>query len=419
MNRRPAQGSTRRAHRPFRAMAGVAAFGVVLVVAGCAPRPAPPQRHPLGFPSPLAGPGSPELDRSRLQTLEDGWRHLLEDRAGEAMAAARAVGGPGGRLLELQTEGLVDSAAALEGLRDLTRSAPGYAAAWLTLSIFAERAGDEPAAWEAARRGAELWPDEPWRQRVRRLGERWIGDRVDAARDAVGESPAEALETVRRALALDPDSPDGRLVEAAALVGLDRLDEAEGALAGLEDRPEARMLLGEIAERRRDWLAAMSHYQQVPADVPGRARALLRAQLRWRLEVLPGWVREAADSPSLTRQQLAVLLVSLLPQLESLSGGQVPLMSDIVDLPGRGEIVTVVRLGLMSVDRLEHRFDPLREVTPEQAREAVDAAVERLGWSPVEWCGDVVSSGCSDIAAPVTGHAVTRVLLELAEGERP
>jgi len=418
MTRRHPQAPARRGHRPFRAVAGVSALVVALVV-GCAPRPAPPQRHPLGFPSPTAGPGSPELDRTGLQALDDGWRSLLEDRAAEATAAARTVGGRAGTLLELQAAGLADPAAVLDGLRDLTRSNAGYAAAWLTLSIFAERSGDEQAAWRAARRGAELWPTEPWSGRVRSLGERWIGDRVDAARDAVGSSPAEALETVRRALALDPDNPDGRLVEARALLGLDRLDEAEAAAVEVEDRPEAQLLLGEIAERRGDWLGAMSRYQEVPAGVPGRDRALLRAQLRWRLEVLPGWVREAADSPSLTRRQLAVLLVSLLPQLESLEGGPVPLMSDIVDLPGRGAIVTAVRLGLMSVDRLEHRFDPHRTVTPEQTRDAVDAAVARLGWSPVDWCDDVVSSGCSDIDAPVTGHAVTRVLLELAEGDRP
>lgn len=415
---RPPQGPSRTGRRSFPAVAGAVAVAVVAFVVGCAPRPAPPQRHPLGFPSPLAGPGSPELDQTQLQTLENGWRRLLEDRAGEAAAAGRAAGGSAGTLLELQAEGLSDPAAALGGLRDLTRSDRGFASAWLTLSIFAERAGDEPAAWEAALRGADLWPDEPWRERVRTLGERWIGDRVNVARETAGERPAAALETVRRALALDPDNPDGRLVEARALLGLDRLEEAEEAASGLEDRPEARMLMGEIAERRRDWLGAMSHYQEIPAGVPGRDRALLRVQLRWRLEVLPGWVREAADSPSLTRQQLAVLLVSLLPQLESLSGGSVPLMSDIVDLPGRGEVVTVVRLGLMSVDRLERRFDPHRPVTPEQAREAIEAAVARLGWRPVEWCGDVVSSGCSDLEAPVTGHAVTRVLLELAEGER-
>ena len=60
----------------------------------------------------------------------------------------------------------------------------------------------------------------------------------------------------------------------------------------------------------------------------------------------------------LTRGDLAVVLVSVLPRLETLPGGAVPVMSDIVDHPGQREIITVVRLGIMNADRRGHLFYP-------------------------------------------------------------
>ena len=200
------------------------------------------------------------------------------------------------------------------------------------------------------------------------LHDRLVEQRVEDADQLLEHGdPAAGLAAVRVALELDPEHRYGRLVAARALLAHGEAADAEAILVSLGRDPDALFISGSIAERRQDWQTAMDLFAAVPPDYPGRDAALRRVQLRWRLTQLPAHVQEALVSPRLTRSQLAVLLVDLMPQLETFSGGTVPVLSDIVDLPSHREILTAVRLDLLEVDPLEHSFHPHRVA---EAREA-------------------------------------------------
>jgi hypothetical protein len=162
----------------------------------------------------------------------------------------------------------------------------------------------------------------------------------------------------------------------------------------------------------------MDRYGALPVDTPGREAALHRAQIKWRLSVLPEHVQSALASARLSRVELASLVVALVPELEAIGGGRVPLLSDIVDLASQREIVTMVRLELMEVDRLEHRFYPRREVTAEEFSSAVDRLSELVGVSPPSWCDPPrVLSSCVELSVPIAGEAVAELIMGLVHGE--
>jgi len=93
-------------------------------------------------------------------------------------------------------------------------------------------------------------------------------------------------------------------------------------------------------------------------------------------------------------------------------------MSDIVDHPGQREIITVVRLGIMSADRREHRFFPDAPVSIETVQDAIQRTRTLLGLTAPVWCtdSDVVGSGCLSITPPPSGGAVVRAVLDHQPG---
>jgi len=384
------------------------------------PPPASPSQA-LAFPSPLDGPGLPELEETQHKAVARGWAELEAGRPDLAeRAVAKAAVTPAGRLLSLQISLLRGDTKIEPGLVDLTRENPTYAAPWLTLSVEAEREDNENTALDSARTGARLWPAQRWTDRVQQLETRWIDDRVRRAKSALGEEQAEqALEIVDRALDLAPDSREGLLTRTHALIFLGRIDEAERVLSRLPADVEATLISAEIAERRRDWLGAMDRYSALPANYPQRAAALQRVQLRWRLSQLPGYAQQALASQELTRGELAILVVSLVPQVRTFGSGEVPLLTDIVELPYQREILTAVSSGLLSADTLEHRFHPQRSSTVEEARAAVEGLASLLDIPAPTWCAPdlVVQSPCTSVSQPVTGRALTEVVLRVVQGE--
>ena len=262
-------------------------------------------------------------------------------------------------------------------------TAPEYAAAWLTLSVAAERADNEGLALQAAERGASLWPDKRWVERTQSLRRRWIDDRVEAANTLFASGdPRASLTTLEPALALDPNNRDAILLQARSLIAVDSLDTAEAVLAGLpRDRdvvllsgsiaesrgdaaaairiysslpgdPEATLMAIALAEEEESWQTAMELFSSLPDDHPEKASGLRAAKLRWRVSVMPDYVREALSASDMNRSDLAVVIVTLAPVVETLPSNQVPLLSDIVDMPSQSEIITAARLGLIDIDRL-------------------------------------------------------------------
>jgi len=115
---------------------------------------------------------------------------------------------------------------------------------------------------------------------------------------------------------------------------------------------------------------------------------------------------------------VAVVLVSLQPRLTTFPGGSVPVMSDIVDHPGHREIITAVRLGIMSIDHREHRFNPDAAADEATVREAIERTRALVGLPAPVWCDDpaVLGSACTPIASPPSGGLVARAVLEPTSG---
>jgi tetratricopeptide (TPR) repeat protein len=435
------------------AAAALAAAALSLVLsAGCASAPAtaPPVR--LDFPAPDSGPGRPDLSRADQDQIDKGWKALLNGDAATTRAIASQAGAnPVSELLTLQAAMVAGSGDPVSDLERLTAAESEYAAAWLTLSVAAENADVEKVALDAASRGAELWSEKRWREREQRLHQRYVGDRVDSARVLYeAEDPDAALEALQPALELDPENRDAVLVKARALIALDQPDRAEVALSGLPrdpevvrlsgniaeargdlsaamriysslpDDPEAMLLAVAIAENQGDWLAAMNLYTSLPDERPEKGPGLRRAKLRWRLSVMPEYVQEAVDSPELERAQLAVVVVSLAPKVETLAGGQVPLLSDVMTLPSQNEILTATRLGLIESDQFLNRFHPERPVTAIEVRSAVDNLARLLELDRPRWCTDEADTRpCAAIAEPISGEGVAAIVIEVVtqEGE--
>jgi len=396
----------------------------ILVAAfGCAPQPPIIQPVPelADVPSPLSGPGVPGIDATDRSAVQEGWNRLLMGDTTAARAAVRpADRSPSARLLMLQSE-LVggDPGRSVDGLRELVSEEPDYAAAWASLSMAAERSGQEAVALRSARRTADLWRRDTWRSRADDLYARWVEDRIIDATDRLASGNADgALELARRVEELDPDRTDARMLEARALIALGHPTEADDILRQLPAEPAVVALSAELAEQRGDLLTALDRYSELPDSWEGRDRSIERVKRAWRRTVLPPYVQQALASSELTRGQLAAVLVALAPQLGPLEGGSVPLLTDIVDEPMQREILTVVRVGLMEPDRLEPRFVPDRAVTASEARAALEGAAHLLGWREPVWCGGgVLASGCIELSEPVSGEAVEQAIDRLARGD--
>ncbi len=439
----------RRIGRHLRRAALASAVGLLVVAAGCAPATVSEPTAAFGFPAPDSGPGHPQLDSTAQRHIDEGWKALLRgDLTAAEARAGEADPSPAARLLELQAKTVAGSQAAVSGLEELVDAQTQYAAAWLTLSVAAEKAGREHAAYAAARRGAELWPSQTWVERAAALHKRWVDDRVVSARaEFDGGRPAEALSILEPALAVDAASREAVFLEVDSLVALrefDRADEALAALpldpevmryaggvaeargdldaamkiyAAIEGDPEALALAAAIAEEKGAWQQAMDCYAALPADWPDRDVRLRRAKLRWRLSVMPAYVQEAMTSPKLERGQLAVVLVAAAPELETVPGGRVPLLSDIMDVPSQREILTAVRLGLLEVDTIEHRFHPQNAATVGETREAITRLAGLLGVAAPHFCDAAAAGPCTTLEEPLRGDTVAGIVLNLVERE--
>ena len=179
------------------------------------------------------------------------------------------------------------------------------------------------------------------------------------------------------------------------------------------------MLLAGLAEDRGDLSVAMQYYTSVPEDTAGREESLARVKLEWRRQNLPSYVQEALAADELTRAGLAAILVGLVPEAHAFGGGQVPLLSDILETPSRKEILTVVRLDLMDVDRLQHQFYPDRAVSPAETQRAINRMCALLEVDPPIWCANASVSppSCAQFDTPVGGREVADVIIGTTQGE--
>jgi tetratricopeptide (TPR) repeat protein len=402
----------------FRALgrAAIAAVAVAAVAMGAS-------AATVDFPGPLEGPGRPSLKKSETKRLTKAWNKL---EAGDLTAASKLLrkvrGNPAGELLGLQIRMVSDDEPPVDSLVALCSNNRDYAAAWATLTAAKVRVGDEMGALEAADRVAVLWPDSPWAATAAELREQWVEDRLAAALDALNDgNPDRTLELLEQTNALDPENREALILEALALIDLDRQEEATEILLGMPDNPDVWFLLAQLAEQRGDLFAAMQYYTQLPADTPGRAEGLQRVKLAWRIKNLPSYVQDALASEEVNRAELALILVGLVPEAHAVGGGQVPVLPDIVDLPSQREILTAVRLDLMEVDEIQRQFDPDRPVTADESRAAIDGLCKLLNLDLPIWCTetDEHDATCVMLDTPIRGQEVAEIILQATHGEGP
>jgi tetratricopeptide (TPR) repeat protein len=264
-------------------------------------------------------------------------------------------------------------AAAVETLAPLVERSPHYVAAQLLLGHCGEELDDLPGAALAY---AEIAEEATYAAaRLAALGPRardaaveriraWAADgEIDAARRALAElrrwAPRD-VETLAVVSALASSLGD-RLLElevVRALVQNGAMDRGT-----LERQATLELELGDTG-------VGLQILEDLTREFPGDpvlAESLGRARFAWRLTMLPEPARGLGKSPELNRGQLAALLYWVFPGVRYTRPAEAIIANDILDHPHRTEIVRVVNLGIMEVDRNLHA------VRPDAAAMRVDA----------------------------------------------
>lgn len=184
------------------------------------------------------------------------------------------------------------------------------------------------------------------------------------------ETDPRGLIYLREALALDPSSSVARLILVRRLVALKRYDDArreiDPLLRGTDvDRDDVQELAAEIEVGAGRFQEAISRYERLSRKTRDERiiRRLTEVKEQWRLTNLPIQYRRAAESGSITRADLAVLLYWNLDSVRFAQVSEPPIAVDISDSIGRDELVRAMAMRLFQVDPIMRRVDPSRTVT--------------------------------------------------------
>ena len=164
---------------------------------------------------------------------------------------------------------------------------------------------------------------------------------------------------------------------------------------------------------------AMASYETLPATTRSAPRPFSGPSASAWNSNLSMCAQQVFASTLLTRADLAVLLVSLAPQLEA-EDQQIAGAFRYCRLPAPVKILTAVRCNLFAFDRLDHRFFPSQVARPEEVRSAVEGMCRILDIKPPVWChGEEVTAGCTVISIPVRGEQIAELVSRLTETEKP
>lgn len=372
---------------------------VVLFSTSCtqAPAPVPPSYVPSAemayLPSPLSGyPLS--VDGGRLDDVR--LAHAgLERMPEKALALATemldedAAFHPASVLFAQAQFLRGEDRVVLEELAPVVEDVPSYVAAQLVRGRAAERLGEDLTAVRAfraiadhsnlaERRAEELLPRgveklldellvdlergqlEAAQPRLTELVE-WVGEEdprvleIELRRAVLAADEEQELSLIRRLLAAQ-----GEAGEAASEPSLEPVLKPGSRTWELLLRQAALELeAGEV----RQGLDLFERLAAVDAEDAQVREGLGRAVFLRRLQLLPVRVQELGRNPELDRADLATILYWLVPSVRYARVDNPPIANDILDHPQRDEIVRVVGLGLMRVDRTLHQFEPTRSVT--------------------------------------------------------
>ncbi|HEY5897003.1 MAG TPA: tetratricopeptide repeat protein [Burkholderiales bacterium] len=305
-----------------------------------------------------------------------------------------------------------DKASNLRVVRTLAGRHPELPEAHIALAQAAAAAGDERTAVDAAHRAAQLRPD-------------WEVPVVLEAQVLQKRSPAEAAKRLGEFVERNPNSREGRLNYARALIFDKRLPEArkqfEALLAanpgdtqliymvGLtafqlkdyavaedsmkrllaskdyRDPDGARYVLGQIAEEQKQWPRAIQWYEQIldgEHALPARLRTANAMAKQGKLDAARDYLRRvSADSPD-EQVQLTVAEAQLLRDANKNKEAFELLEKALKQEPEQPELLYDFALTaekLEKYDVLEDNLRKLMEVKPDHAH-----AYNALGYSFAE-----------------------------------
>lgn len=273
-------------------------------------------------------------------------------------------------------------------------------------------------------------PDAPptANERLRQLEEALFNELYAAAQSA---PDAEAIRLLREALAFNAGAIEPRILLARKLVALRQFEEARTELDPLlnvaADRAEVQEILAEIdvgRGRYQDAIVRLDRLARRTRD-PRYERRLEEIKQEWSAANMPAHVREAWESPAITRSDLAVLLYWAVPNIRFAQNlGSPPIAVDVEDLAGREEVIRALAIGLFDVDPVTRRVSPYRIVPASRfshhlARVLMLRGAECARGIPTDrvlaTCG--VSDPLSTFAPedPVAGRDAQRYLEEIAK----
>jgi tetratricopeptide (TPR) repeat protein len=205
------------------------------------------------------------------------------------------------------------------------------------------------------------------RERVAELETAMFNDLFAAAQTA---PDAESIGLLREALALNPGAADARILLARKLATQRQFDESRAALepilgSAAVDRPEVQETLAEIDAGRGRYQEAIVRYERLARRTkePRYTARLDELKEVWSADNMPPQYRQAFESPSLTRAELAVLLYWSLPSVRFAQNlATPPIAVDIADVPGREEIIRAIAIGMYDVDPVTRRVGPFRQM---------------------------------------------------------
>lgn len=234
--------------------------------------------------------------------------------------------------------------------------------------------------------------------RYDQLKERAVRELVLQADQATSDEMR--IETLKRAVDLSPRDSELRLRLVEDLITLGQFAEARTTLTPMMEydaalnRVQAALAEIEIAEGK--YQAAMRRYERLvdrTGDYVYQER-LERSKRLWHESTLPQQFQLAVRSPNITREQLAVLLFWKLPSIRFAQNlPQPPIVVDIGEVMGREELIRVLSMGLLPLDRATRTIRPGKTVTVSEFLSTAASAMRRISSdpcvTPVEGTGPV------------------------------
>lgn len=408
--------------RGLRLMA--AALGVALA-AGCATAPVRPTTTPETeeFVFPRWPPG--EVRPKEAREIERAWHEVL---AGDAATAEKRL-----RKVLADSPGLIPAeialayarlragahADAVRGFANVLERKPDDVSALVGYGVALARGGNPEAALAAYARAGALDPaNEAVRRRRAELRLQVTDSRVGAARAAVEAGEADrAVEQYQLVLQAAPELSGVRLELAGVLA--DRGD-VEAAIALLEADPAAdRQVLLRLAElvfQRGEHERALEVYRRILEADPRDEEALAAARrVRETIEAqqMPEEYRRILDAPTITRADLAALMMVKVRRLAQAPLGPGKVAIDISGSWARDHIIRALALDIVTVYP-NHTFQPGATVRRGDLARAVARALDLLQY-PAGPAARLSDMSANNVFHYPAARAVGAGLMDLTE----